>query len=248
MIRDEFIQEIQDEITVGCSLPFSVPKKEIERIIKYAEKWIYKKYEEAVEERYYTIPVGQLQDENFKKYRTITLPECVYSVNSISETENGFGSADPFNNMADFNLEKALFKDVSNVANSSEALMEYVVYESFIDLNRSILFHPISYNFNRLSRDLVILGQSPKSDMVLQVYNKVPLENLMDDEIFYRYCVAKGKTQLARILGSFDFKLPGGIAINFDMYKDEGTSELEKLEEELKNDEGMDWFMTTGGY
>lgn len=248
MIRDEFIQKIQDELTVGCSLPFSVPKPEIERIIKYAEKWIYKKYEDSVEERYYIIKKSALQDTNFKNYRTITLPECIYSVNSISQTDNGFGSADPFSNLADFSLEKALFKDVSNVANSSEALMEYVVYESFIDLNRHILYHPISYNYSRLTRDLVILGETPTSDMVLQVYNKVPIEFIMEDEIFYRYCVAKAKTQLARILGSFDFKLPGGIAINFDMYKEEGTTELDKLEEELKNDEGMDWFMTTGGY
>ena len=247
MLRDEFIQEIQDEITVGCSLPFSVPKKEIERIIKYGEKWIYKKYEEAVEERYYTIKKSQLEDANFKNYRTIQLPECIYSVNSVTQIDTAFNSSTPFSNMADFSLEKALFKNINDISNSTEALMEYVMYESFIDLSRHILYHPISYNYNRLSRDLVILGETPTADMVLQVYNKVPLEDLMGDEIFYRYCVAKAKTQLARILGAFDFKLPGGISINFDAYKDEGVNELEKLEEELKNDEGMDWFITTGG-
>lgn len=248
MLKDEFIKEIQDEITVGCSLPFNVPKTEIERILKYAEKWIYKKYEEAVEERYYVIKKSQLSDSNFIKYRTITLPNCIYSVNSISQTNGqGGGSASPFSNMADFSLEKALFKDVSDISNSTEALMEYVMQESFIDLSRHILYHPISYNFSRLTRDLVILGETPQSDMVLQVYNKVPLEYLMDDEIFYRYCVAKSKTQLARMLGAFDFKLPGGITINFDSYKEEGSEELEKLEEELKNDEGMDWFVMTGG-
>jgi len=247
MIIDEFIQEIQDEITVGCSLPFSVPKKEIERIIKYGEKWIYKKYEEAVESRYYVVDKASLQDENFKKYRTITLPSCIYSVNSVSESSSGGSGGGAFSNMADFSMEKAMFKDVGNVANSSEALMEYVMYESFADLSRSIMTHPISYNYSRLSNDLVILGQTPQASMVLEVYVKVPLEKLMEDEIFYRYCVAKGKTQLARILGSFDFKLPGGVAINYDMYKEEGVEELEKLTEELKDDEGMDWFLTTMG-
>jgi hypothetical protein len=247
MLKDEFIQEIQDEITVGCSLPFSVPKKEIERIIKYGEKWIYKKYEDAVEERYYTIKVSQLNDANFKAYRTIQLPECIYSVNTLTQINQGFGSSNPFSNMADFSLEKALFKNINDLSNSTEALMEYVVYESFIDLSQHMLTHPVSYNYNRITRDLVILGETPTSDLVLQVYNKVPLEDLMEDEIFYRYCVAKAKTQLARILGAFDFKLPGGVSINYDTYKEEGVNELEKLEEELKSDEGMDWFFTTGG-
>ena len=247
MIRDEFITEIQDEITVGCSLPFSVPKKEIERIIKYGEKWIYKKYEEAVEERYYTISASQFNDANFKKYRTILLPECIYSVNSVTESAAPGSSGAPFSNMADFSLEKALFSNNSDISHSTEALMEYTMFESFLDLTRHILYHPISYNFNRLSRKLVITGETPIKGIILQCYNKVPLEQLMEDEIFYRYCVAKAKTQLARILGLFDFKLPGGNTINFDMYKEEGVEELEKLTEELKDDEGMDWFITTGG-
>ena len=43
--EDEFIAEVQQELTVSCALPFSVPVPEILRIIKYASKWFYKKYE-----------------------------------------------------------------------------------------------------------------------------------------------------------------------------------------------------------
>lgn len=248
MTQDEFIEDVRDEVTISCSLPFTVPIEEFPRIIKWAAKWFYKRYEDSVEERYYRIKRSSfINDENFKKYRTVTLPECVFSVNWLTQVDAGFSSSTPFSNMADFTLEKVLFKNISNLANSTESLLEYVAYESFVDLTRHILAHPISYNYNRNSRDLVILGETPSKDMVLQIYAKLPIEDLMEDEVFYRYVVAKVKTQLSRILGTFDFKLPGSVTINFDAYREEGERELEKIEEEIKADEGADWFLTTGG-
>ena len=53
--------------------------------------------------------------------------------------------------------------------------------------------------------------------------------------------------QLSRVIGTFDFNLPGGIKINFDLIRSEGESALEKIEEEIKSEEGMDFFFTSGG-
>ncbi len=69
----------------------------------------------------------------------------------------------------------------------------------------------------------------------------------MKDEVFYRYVVAKAKIQLSRILGTFAFNLPGGITINYDLIRSEGQEEITKIEEEVKADEGMDFFFTSGG-
>jgi hypothetical protein len=53
--------------------------------------------------------------------------------------------------------------------------------------------------------------------------------------------------QLSRILGTFNFNLPGNIQINYDLIRSEGQEELTKIEEEIKADEGMDFFFTSGG-
>ena len=53
--------------------------------------------------------------------------------------------------------------------------------------------------------------------------------------------------QLSRILGTFAFNLPGGITVNFDLIRSEGQEELQKIEEEIKGEEGMDFFFTSGG-
>ena len=51
MTQDEFISLVQQELSVACALPFTVPLPEIQRIIKFSAEWFYKKYEDAVEER-----------------------------------------------------------------------------------------------------------------------------------------------------------------------------------------------------
>ena len=42
--QDEFIANVQQELSVACALPFTVPIPEIQRIIKYSADWMYKKY------------------------------------------------------------------------------------------------------------------------------------------------------------------------------------------------------------
>ena len=244
---EEFITEVKDELTVSCSLPFSPPVKDIRRVIKYAEKWFHKKYEDSVQERYYLLKKSSWTDENFKSSRTIILPSNIFSVINVQKSNRDFGAGDPFRNMADFSLEKALFKNIDDVSSSSEALMMYVAYEYFIDMNRQILSYPISWKFNRNTRELFLSGELPTYDLVLSTYNTIPLESLLCDEIFFRYVVAKCKTQLGRILGLFEFQYAGGVTINVDTYVSEGKEELESIEEEIKTDEGTDWFYTSGG-
>jgi hypothetical protein len=247
MNEDEFISEVQQELTVSCALPFSVPEGEVRRIIKYASKWFYKKYEYSVQERYYVIP-----QENFKKipsfaaYGTMKLPDCIFSIMAVRQCKDGFSLYDPLKSMPDFSLEKVLFKDIYSIDGSTEALMYATIYQYWIDLASHVLFHPISYNFNTNSKELVFLGEPPQNDVVLTVYEELPLGYLFKDEIFFRYVTAKCKTQLSRILGTFSFNLPGGVTINYDLLREEGQNALEKIEDEIKTDEGMDWFFTSG--
>ena len=59
-----------------------------------------------------------------------------------------------------------------------------------------------------------------------------------------RYCVGQAKVQLARIVGTFQFNLPGNITINYDLISSEGKDEIAAIVEEIKGDEGVDYFFT----
>lgn len=251
---NSFIAEVNQELSVACSLPFTVPKKEIERIINYAAKWMYKNYEEAAEERYYVVPRSIFESEAFKCDRTLILPKCILSVHGIHEVKGTGGNscsngAENFDGTPDTSINKFFLRDIffssTGLANSSESLMYYVVSSYWMDLVSHLTDSPISYNYNPNSNKLVILGRTPNSPLVISLYKELQLEYLMNDEIFFRWVVAQSKKQLSRMLGTFNFNLPGGITINFDIIREEGTEEIQNLIEEIRNEWGSDFFFMT---
>ena len=248
-----FITEVNQELSVACSLPFTVPKKEIERIINYAAKWMYKNYELAGEERYYLIPAEVFTTDAFKCDRTLLLPKCVLTVHGIHEVTNNcngtIADSRTFDGTFDTSVNKFFFRDVffsnTGLSNSSESLMHYIVSSYWMDLVLHVSTSPISFDYNPNSNKLVILGRTPKVPIIVQLYRELPLTYLMNDEVFFRWVVAQAKKQLSRILGTFNFNLPGGITINFDLIREEGTEEITKLEEEIRGEYGADFFFMT---
>ena len=165
----------------------------------------------------------------------------------MKKLNEDFGRTYSFDGTAEFGVERLFLSDSVSLGQGTENMMYYVLNLSWLDLANYIINHTVSYNYNRNSHKLFIGGETPPRDCVAQCYLKLPIEYLMKDEIFYRYVVAKSKIQLSRILGTFDFNFPGGVKINFDMVRSEGQDEITKIEEEIKGEEGMDFFITSGG-
>lgn len=247
MTQDEFIANIQQELSVSCALPFTVPVPEIERIIKYSAEWFYKKYEDSVEERYYIIPTTLFQTDQYKRDRTVTMPDCVFSIFQLKKLKEDFARSMSFDGTADFGIERLFLSDSVSLGQGTENLMYYTLNMYWLDVASHIINHTISFNYNRNSNRLFFGGETPNRDCVALCYVKLPIEHLMTDEIFYRYVVAKCKVQLSRILGTFNFNLPGNIQINYDLIRSEGTEEIANIIEEIKSEEGMDFFLTSGG-
>jgi hypothetical protein len=264
---DALINEINDDLTIGCQLPFTVPKKELARIINRAKDYFYKIYEDSVEEMYIALPASAWAKDSFKKGITderdvigtkniestrgiVPMPPTVYSVNNVFEWrgfagEDGGWSTNSFSaGDVDFSIERFIYSDTYGPGLGAENLMAYVINSKFLDVTRQILLPQISYSYNRLTKKFRFQGELPKHACIFQVYNTVPDCALFQDDFFIRYCIAKAKVQLARILGTFSFNLPGNITINYDMIASEGQEELSSIIEEIKGDEGVDYFYT----
>ena len=251
-----FLTELGDELTGACMVPVNLPQREILNIVKRAKKWFYKNYEDSVSENYYHIPHSIFSSDYFKKNRTLNLPGAnvdgsgsVFSVYGVHDISSGFGSTGGgldvrFQSGGDFAIEKMLLRgmyDGSGAAESAEELEYYVLNQSLADMARQILENPISFNYSRLTGELKIMGDTPKGDVILDVYETIPDCALFDDEIFFRYCSAKIKQSLGAKLGIFKFALPGNVEFDYDAIKDMGDTELESIIEEIKGDEGVDW-------
>ena len=269
---DALIKEINDELTIACQIPFTVPKKELANIIQRAKKYFYKIYEDSVEQMYIALPAGALAKADFKQgvpfgkggnHETITnkdniknprgivqMPSRVYSVNNVFEIggfsgeDGGFGDYSFNAGDVDFSIDKFIYSDVYGAGIGSENLMYYVVNSLFLDNTRQVLLPQISYTFNRLTKKFRFQGELPTRAVIFEIFSTIPDCALFGDEAFQRYVIGQAKIQLARILGTFSFNLPGNITINYDLIQSEGRDEVDRVVEEIKNDEGVDYFFT----
>lgn len=253
---NEFLQELGDDLTGACMVPVNLPQREIINIIKRAKKWFYKQYEDSVRENYYHIPKEVFSSTYFKNNRVLNMPAAnqdgggaVYSVFGFYDLNSGFnqvgGGLDlRFQSGGDFAIEKMLFRGMyegSGAAESAEELQYYVLNQSLADMSRMILENPISFQYSRLTGELKVLGDTPKGDVVLHVYETIEDCALYSDEIFFRYCSAKIKQSLGAKLGIFKFALPGNVEFDYDAIKSMGDEELSEIIDEIKGDEGVDW-------
>jgi hypothetical protein len=245
--EQEFISDVKSELTVACAMPIAPKDVEIRRIIKYAAKWFYRNFEDAVEERYYAIPVSVFQTESFRRTRVIQFPECVLSVIGLKKLRENLSLSYSFDGTRDLGLERILLQNLDSSGVSTEPVMYYAVSLYWTDTLSHLLNHTISYNYNRNSNKLFVAGETPDRDCVATCYVTQPLEHLMKSEVFYRYVVATAKMQMARVIGTIDMQLPGNAKINYEMLKEEGKDALQEIREEIRKEEGMDFFFTTGG-
>jgi len=230
-------------------LPFQLPTKSIKQVISKSAEWFYKKYEDSVEERLFHMEQPLFETERFLSTKIIVVPECVYSIYGVykmrASSSNAIGGhgAHP-----DFSVRKSLSQSYyTQTGSQSDDLLYYTAFAALSSMTHEILDYPVTYNYNRNSKKLVILGEVPKFGLALQCQVKLPLGYLMKDEIFFRYCVAYVKMQLARILGTFQMPLAGEAELNYELYREEGREEMEKIQEEIRQDEGMDFFFMSNG-
>ena len=250
-----FVNELASEITGSCMIPMNLPRAEVQNIVKRAKKWFHKNYEYSVRENFLVIPVSMFETEHFKKTRSFTLPKEdpttggneVFSVYGVFETGSRWGGSMDINfTQGDFAIERLLMQGMyggTHTAQAAENLQYYVINESFYDLARQIIQNPLSFHYNQLTHELRFTGETPKKNVILEIYETIPECALFGDEIFFRYCAAKIKISLGQKLGIFGFTLPGNIQVNPDLIKGLGEEELDKVIEEIKSDEGTDWMM-----
>ena len=239
MTREELIQLANDEITVSGSLPYSIPQKEMERIIAQAENWFYVNYGPAVETNYYVIGKDLFRSKEFKKTRTVLMPDCVISIQDVRDFRGGGILASPDK---DFSDNRLIASELFLSPFQSDDLVLRTAQYSYWDLTKAFILERYAFDFNRNTRRLTILGRDPKRNVYIQVYTKIEDYKLYNDWFFQRYVVAQAKMSLGRLLGTFTFNLPGGIQIDASAMKDEGKEELESILQKIDDENSPDWF------
>jgi hypothetical protein len=240
MCIQDLMLRIKDDLTASCSIPIQLPDNSLLSIINKTKKYFFDHYEYSVEEAYIYVHNSMYSQPEYLKSRSILLPDEVYSVFDVHKT------GDSGQNIYNYITKKSFNYIYYGNTKTNEDLISYVIENSYASLRRYLIGNEgLKYNYNYLTHKLTILGETPRSNLVLDVYKTIPDCKLFNDDLFYRYVLAQARKNIAFILGTFNYNLPGGIQINFDLIQTMGQEEIDKIEEEIKGMQGADYFFVT---
>lgn len=241
---DEFIDFVQNELTISCALPKTLPDASIRQIIETrALTWFYRNYQFAVQKMYFLIQREAFFAEEFTKYNFVNVP-CeiqsviyLYEVRGDSLFQLGINTPNLSVNLGVTN-QPYLSSYVTTIG-------ELGVYKTILDTMSDMLNqmnkYTLKYNFNQLNHRLHILT-NVKHDVIMEAYANIPPENLFRDDLFFKYVVGYSKMQLGNLVGRYDWSLPGGVKIQSADLISQGKEEIKEVEEEIKGQSNSNWF------
>lgn len=250
--ENEILQEIKDELSSSCALPYSLNETEMKRIIKRARGYFYDNYQYAVEDKIFVLDNAMFGHPSFRATRQIQLPDCVVAVYELREV-NGSGLTGTIDR--DFSDSKLLGSELMLSPFMGDNLVYRTILYSFFDLARAYLLETYAYSYNKNTHRLTILGRDPQRasmgqfsevtgrDVAVKGAIAIPPESLYDDELFVRYVLAEAKINLGRLLGVFNYNLPGNITVNFSAIKTDGETEKTAILQQIQSENSTGYFI-----
>lgn len=242
--QEEFIDFVQQDLSIGYALPIELPCTEIQRFIEtQALDWFYQNYFYSVIKMYYFLDKEAFKTDEFTRFRYITLPDeiqtipYIYQIMGTSLFQLGINVPNLSVNMG-----------VSNqpyLSSYTSTIAELGVYKSIIDSMSDMLNqmnkYTVRYDFNYPMHRLHILSDV-RYDLILECYANAPKEFLFTDPQFQKYVIGWSRQQLGRLLGRYDWNLPGGVKINSDALVNEGKEGMKEVEEYIKGQSQTGFF------
>lgn len=238
----QFIQRIIQEVTQSCAMPLPIPASAIPPLILQAAQYFWENYDFASQARYYCLPFGSMTS-NCGPNRIFKLPDRIISVYGVYKTSDIYH----YGAIGDFSLERMVLSnslvasgmggslnnvfgggDGWNLTDVTGALYEISTYKAMFDA-------PLTYEFNPYSHILNIMGNLGHSDLILECYLRCKVQDLYGLYYFFRYCVCLALRSLSTIMGTFEFKLVGGVTLNYQKFSDAASTEMAEIHEWVKS-------------
>ena len=247
----QFITRVQSEVTASCALPFALPAERIPEFILQAAQWFWQNDDFSVEERMYAIKNSDICKCSILN-KIIQLPQQIQGVQGVYKIQKNL----KYGAMGDFSLERmmmstySLFGGVGTVAGGFNGtagmagfnLSDVIVSMYEVDTFNQTLNAPLSYNYNPYSHKLILLGDLGYSDLLINCWRRCDIQDLYNNYYFFRFVVCLAKRALSVIYGTFEFKLPGGVTINYSDLSSAANDELDEIKEWVNNQHAADYF------
>lgn len=237
----QFFNRVASEVTQTCALPLNIPQDRLPEIVYQAAQWFWEHNDYACEERYFRIPYNSIVHDQNKLNKVVQLPNQIFAIFGVHKLNSEYSIS---GSLRDFSTESLIYNlnMYNNNFRQENTLTNAVATLYEIDTFDQLTNPPISYNYNRYSSKLVLLGDLGVTDIVIQSWVRCCIEDLYNSYQFFQLCVAFVKRALGNIYGTFEFKLPGGVTINYDKIASEAQEEIEQIKEWCENNRAVDYF------
>lgn len=246
----QFIQRVQSEVTQSCALPFTLPADRITANIITCAQLFWKECDFATEERYYIIENHDICKNNIMN-KVVQLPQQILGVHGVYKINEGL----KYGAMGDFSIERMMMSSYSmfggvgtvgggfvNGTTQGYTLSDMVISMYEVDTFNQNLNPTLTFNFNAQSSKLVILGDLGSSDILICCSVRCRIQDLYNDPYFFKLVVAYCKRNLSTTYGMYEFKLPGGVTINYDKLSEQADTEIEEVKEYFDKNRAVDYF------
>lgn len=246
-----FIQRIIQELTQSCAINLPIPASAIPPLILQAAQYFWENDDQSIEERWYCVKNSDIR--KCGPNNIIKLPQQIISVFGVYKSTDSFN----YGALGDFSLERIILNNsalaaghggsMSNVfgSGSGYSLVDVTAGLYEISTFKAMFDSPITYNYNQYSNDLSLLGSVGSSNLILQVFTRCKIQDLYRNYYFFRYCVCLGLRSMATIMGTFEFKMPGGVTLNYSHFREMANEEMQKIDEWINKNHSADYFFNS---
>jgi hypothetical protein len=141
-----------------------------------------------------------------------------------------------------FTLEQAMAQQIYSsymIGNFGFDLVSWEILKGFIDTRTKVLAMTPHFRFDPKSQILRIIPEPIPEQSYLGIvgcYLERPIKDIINERWVFRYSMALTKITVANVRGKYTgTNLFGGGSVNYGDFMNQGTSERDALEAELKN-------------
>lgn len=241
----EFIDFVNNRITIYGQIPYTVPEKLIVDLIKSSAKYFYTHYDNSWYKTYYLIKkstIKQFIGNDGEQALALRVSPRIRIIKKIhSQFDSNYfkpirSGGNNFGGNITTNLGSQNIGGYFGVDNHLYGI-EQSAQMSEISVLNAVFKESIAFSFTD-ETGILILHRNPPSNIILSCYCDIPIHNLYKNSFFERHVIASVKKELKRLLGSHTFELVGGTIINAEEIC-AGWEDMEKVEDLIKAGSGI---------
>ena len=220
-----FIDLVNNRITMYGQIPYTVPQRLIVDIIKESARLFYRLYWKSTEKCLYYVYPKDIQDytagnpnagyESSVGYQ-VKLPGWVSLIKEIYEANQNIQptSQELLDNVQLLQRSAPYGQTLLGINNSLYILeagckmIEENAYKSVFGVSVPFHFQPFS--------KILSINKKTQNSYILDMERNVDIQYLYQDDLFIRHVIARTKTELKRLIGGHTFPLSGGGTVNAD--------------------------------